>query len=139
MSLNLTEVLQPKARAFVKAHEDTLNAMLEPELFAAGLRMARFGGPAARDLVQRFARAQQAFQILRVEATDADGVMAEVILSGRQTANRLILLPPETAATINLELLSAIAARGDIPQISYGGKLSNGALYLIQEIPSGRP
>ena len=62
MSLNLTEVLQPKARAFVKAHEDTLNAMLEPELFDAGLRMARFGGPAARDLVHRFARAQQAWE-----------------------------------------------------------------------------
>lgn len=84
-------------------------------------------------------RTQHDLQIVRFDSADADGVHAEVILSGRQTANRLILLPPETAATLNFDLLSAIADRGDIPQISYGGGLENGTLYLIQEMPAGEP
>lgn len=96
------------------------------------------GIPASLEQALSLTRAQQEFQIVRYETATADGLHAEVILSGRQTANRLVILPPESAAWIKFDLLSAIADRGDIPQISYGGVLETGALYLIQELPSGR-
>lgn len=78
------------------------------------------------------------FQIIRFDTATADGVFADVILSGRQTINQLILLPADVARTIDLDRLKSVSERGDIPRILSGARLKSGALCLIQETPTGR-
>lgn len=77
-------------------------------------------------------------RVARYESASKDGLFAEVVLPGHQSMSRLIVLPEKSAKPINLDLLIAIAERGDIPQIIDAKHLAQGALFILQEIPVGR-
>ena len=85
------------------------------------------------------AQCEQAFTVIQYQKANANILHAEVILSGRQSVSRLILLPADKAQHINLNQLLELSERGDIPQILESGVTQNGSLYLFEETPVGRP
>ena len=105
--------------------------------FQSSLDVPATASEALREAFDEVSTAQ-AFDVLQFETAREDLLRAEIVLSGRQTVSRLIILPASKRTAIDMTALSAISQRGDIAQIVTSGETENECLYLIEEIAVGR-